>query len=270
MIADLKTIDYQDKIKTPSATLPSTSMTPAHLPSELTDRIIDFLHDDRKSLYASSQTCHDFLPCSRYHIFALLTVTGMQAESLAHILSSPLCTIPRTLTNLELETRDPDCLQQIMDYFHTVRHILSISRIANPRILQAFIEVDSARHAKRLILSDCIIRGIEQLDTLVAKRCIGVEKLVLHRIIWIPTAADVSFVDSEGEIPSLTALEFHEDTSAGIVNWFSQHPCSNHLTSFAALSITPSKHASVQNFLDRLAGKLKYVEIGYKLDYSEQ
>ncbi|OCH94905.1 hypothetical protein OBBRIDRAFT_704440, partial [Obba rivulosa] len=38
-------------------------------PPELTDRIVDFLHDDTESLKNCSLTCRSWTPASRYHIF---------------------------------------------------------------------------------------------------------------------------------------------------------------------------------------------------------
>jgi hypothetical protein len=42
---------------------------PVFLPAEITDRIIDFLHDDRKTLCNCSVVCRDWLPSTRTHIF---------------------------------------------------------------------------------------------------------------------------------------------------------------------------------------------------------
>lgn len=43
-------------------------------PQELIDTIIDFLHDDKPSLYACSLVCRDWLETSRIHKFSSLTV----------------------------------------------------------------------------------------------------------------------------------------------------------------------------------------------------
>jgi hypothetical protein len=41
----------------------------ALLPLEITDRIIDFLHDDRKALYTCRLVCREWIHSSRTHLF---------------------------------------------------------------------------------------------------------------------------------------------------------------------------------------------------------
>ncbi|OCH85884.1 hypothetical protein OBBRIDRAFT_697877, partial [Obba rivulosa] len=43
------------------------------LPPELTDRIIDFLHDDPHSLTKCSLTCRSWMSVSRYQVYHSLT-----------------------------------------------------------------------------------------------------------------------------------------------------------------------------------------------------
>jgi hypothetical protein len=44
------------------------------LPAELMDRIIDFLHSDKRTLSACSLVCKSWVPSSRYHLFRDLTI----------------------------------------------------------------------------------------------------------------------------------------------------------------------------------------------------
>ncbi|OCH87681.1 hypothetical protein OBBRIDRAFT_735766, partial [Obba rivulosa] len=44
----------------------------ANLPPELTDRIIDFLHDDTEALKSCSTVCHFWTPSTRYHLFRVV------------------------------------------------------------------------------------------------------------------------------------------------------------------------------------------------------
>ncbi|KZW00589.1 hypothetical protein EXIGLDRAFT_604304, partial [Exidia glandulosa HHB12029] len=46
----------------------------ATLPPELCDRVIDFAHDDYRTLRACSLVCADWLPGSRHHLFSSLAV----------------------------------------------------------------------------------------------------------------------------------------------------------------------------------------------------
>lgn len=49
---------------------------PPQLPYELSDHIIDFLHDDKGALSSCSLTCQAWLPAARYHLFNHVTVAG--------------------------------------------------------------------------------------------------------------------------------------------------------------------------------------------------
>lgn len=49
---------------------------PPQLPYELSDHIIDFLHDDKGALFSCSLTCQAWLPAARYHLFNHVTVVG--------------------------------------------------------------------------------------------------------------------------------------------------------------------------------------------------
>ena len=51
-------------------------MGPPALAAELTDHIIDFLHDDRLALSACALTHPTWLPASRFHLFNTITVDG--------------------------------------------------------------------------------------------------------------------------------------------------------------------------------------------------
>ena len=66
------------------------------LAPELTDSIVDFLHDDPLSLKTLSVTCHRFLPACRFHLFSEL---ALESEKLRGK------TFPTTLTPLVKRVR---------------------------------------------------------------------------------------------------------------------------------------------------------------------
>lgn len=52
-------------------------MSPTPLPQELIDQIIDHLHDDPPALSSCSLVCNAWLPASRHHFFAKITLKAM-------------------------------------------------------------------------------------------------------------------------------------------------------------------------------------------------
>lgn len=60
------------------------------VPPELCDYVIDFLHDDRRSLSACSLTCKAWLPAVRYHMFGSVILQKHRFDTFSHLLySSP-------------------------------------------------------------------------------------------------------------------------------------------------------------------------------------
>lgn len=56
---------------------------------EITDTVIDHLHDDIPTLAACGLTCRDWLQSSRYHLFSELKLDLNKAQSLVHIVQHP-------------------------------------------------------------------------------------------------------------------------------------------------------------------------------------
>jgi len=57
------------------------------VPPELSDYIVDYLHDDPRSLAACCLTCRDWLPSARYHLFSSIVLHSAQScEAFARLL----------------------------------------------------------------------------------------------------------------------------------------------------------------------------------------
>ncbi|KAH9831245.1 uncharacterized protein C8Q71DRAFT_311374 [Rhodofomes roseus] len=57
------------------------------LPPELTDHIIDYLHDDSCALAACALTCRQWLPAARYHSFGAVTLVPHRCETFAELIA---------------------------------------------------------------------------------------------------------------------------------------------------------------------------------------
>lgn len=68
----------------------STNSTVAipHLPPELSDRILDHLHDDLLTLNSCSRVCRAWLPRSRFHYFHAIELTSYAGARFADILTT--------------------------------------------------------------------------------------------------------------------------------------------------------------------------------------
>jgi hypothetical protein len=63
------------------------------VPPEITDIVIDHLHDDKDALLMCSLVCKDWVPASRFHLFSPLVVTYESVTINNSILEHPLGTI---------------------------------------------------------------------------------------------------------------------------------------------------------------------------------
>jgi hypothetical protein len=76
-----------------SARVPSSPVHPG-IPPELSDRVIDFLHDDWAALKACSLTCKAWLPASRFHLWnrVVLRYSGDGTNYAEFLKASPAIT----------------------------------------------------------------------------------------------------------------------------------------------------------------------------------
>lgn len=89
-------LSYQGKrgISRKQSPEPSTiRMQATYLPAELTDRIIDFCHDDKGTLSSCALTHSSWLPASRFHLFH--TVISLGDRNITLERASQLVTIVR-------------------------------------------------------------------------------------------------------------------------------------------------------------------------------
>jgi len=110
-------------------------MGPPALAPELTDHIIDFLHDDEEALRVCALTHPTWLPASRFHLFNTITVDGADGtqDRIAlldlHLLSearvlSYVRTVKIVLISPERERRTPQ-LQDAVLFYRSIRRALS-------------------------------------------------------------------------------------------------------------------------------------------------
>ncbi|KAI0788540.1 hypothetical protein C8Q75DRAFT_734247 [Abortiporus biennis] len=82
------------------------------IPSELNDYIIDFLHDDPKSLSSCSTTCRAWLPASRYHLFYRIVLTSPKIIASFRELAGDAKAIGTLVRELHLSTTDSKPVEQ--------------------------------------------------------------------------------------------------------------------------------------------------------------
>jgi hypothetical protein len=94
------------------------------LPPELTDAIIDMLHDNRAALAACALVCRSWVPASRRHLFSQVAIAPNNCTDAANLLSSVIGTIAPAVQNLMLNRVDSLIgLREITGTLSNVRHL---------------------------------------------------------------------------------------------------------------------------------------------------
>ena len=95
---------------------------PPKLPAELSDAIIDHLHNDKASLAACALVCKGWVPASRHHLFRSVVIDPLHVAAFISLVQSPLSTIPGHITHFGMQDiRNLDkILILCMNYLHSV------------------------------------------------------------------------------------------------------------------------------------------------------
>lgn len=153
-----------------------STMSP-HLPPEIYDRILDFLHDDPKALAACSLTCRTWLPTTRYHRFRTTTIAWPYCSSFHQLLIAS-SGLGRFITTLEICNAHPSSTgwQGDRETFAFFEHLPVV---------------------KDLKLSRLVVR--EPLHISLSKCFCAIKRLTLCRCIYT--------ADLQGLLGSLSLLE---------------------------------------------------------------
>ena len=199
---------------------PAFEMSLTSFAPELTDSIIDFLHNDPVSLKALSTTCRRFLPACRFHLFSEL---ALESESLRGksfpITLTPLVkrlrfspgTVPtRGFTAFPFFTFGPFTMPppplsgpQLRESINNIRsphvELNGVKTTVNHALFTAIATSDLKHNATSLSLNDCCVDP-EDLVTL----CYAlprVESLQLSSITFDKSRATIRKIERAAPIP---------------------------------------------------------------------
>ncbi len=111
------------------------------LPHELSDRIVDFLHDDCLALSSCSLTSRSWLPAARYHRFSSVTLVGNIEPFNVLLDYSPdiaLFVSTLVLANGYVLSRrlTPQCLSSLLDRLPAVRRLDLLGLTLKPEMVE--------------------------------------------------------------------------------------------------------------------------------------
>jgi hypothetical protein len=232
-------------------------MAKIRLPSELTDRIIDFLYSDRRTLAVCSLVCRSWVPASRLHYFQKLVVRPTTVDHLIELICTPSSTISK-LTVQCLEFRDHDGLAVFIKIAHY------ISKFTIQKLVLRFLQWTYPTDA----ISRCLERiphleiiAPEFLDLTGFIRFIqsfhSLHTLQLYNGCWAVNSSNQLLYDlflddmnrlprsvSMAQFPAITILKLHNIPGGPVLRYFLQ-------------SLGPSLSKLEILFKDMYPGKLR-------------
>ena len=122
-------------------------MSPPRLPVELTDRMIDFCHDDKKILSNCALTHSSWLPASRFHLFHTISSSAMgridRTDQLKSIIKNRPIAVSQRLPSIlpyvktvwiTLVSSDSDHLQQAPSLANAIRSLCNSEAFPSPTV----------------------------------------------------------------------------------------------------------------------------------------
>ncbi|KAJ7366326.1 hypothetical protein DFH08DRAFT_1003102 [Mycena albidolilacea] len=245
-----------------------------HLPQELTDYILDCLHDDKPSLWQCSLVCWAWVPATRFHLFSDIALRRTwkwlmypQFLPFLDMLATDSCTFAPFVAQLTLEDLDraPGAFTPA---FSTLARLTSVSSLTFDHCQNLGVQPMHTLLPRLPALSELTLVRVA-LDSAgqvfsMLEMCPSLTSLAIVSVSWVPSSAPTRIVYSHaGSIRKLRLsacprAEFLEIFAAPDVNL----ACSTvEMQEIERHEIVVN--GSVGRFLNSIAGSLQHLTIGF-------
>ncbi|PCH36380.1 hypothetical protein WOLCODRAFT_166882 [Wolfiporia cocos MD-104 SS10] len=262
------------------------------LPPEITDFIIDFLHDDTRTLKACSLVCHSWLPATRYHLFDSVRIRSTEdCLRFRRLLDRPL---PRSWVDIAYHIRQlvfHDFPFQFLD-LAKVQHSFSKLREVRSLYFRFWMEAEVPEGLIR-----CLATALPQVTELHFQECFFVYQAQLLRMICaFPNLKQLRIDDSkifsehgvvytsERLVPATARLRLSEDPEKAeesviclealslmdtpyaptVAAWLVQAPFQLRLKEFRLRWLGGHQYYEiVSDLLERIGDEVEELEIGF-------
>ncbi|KAJ7505767.1 hypothetical protein B0H11DRAFT_1976104 [Mycena galericulata] len=250
-----------------------------HFPQELTDQILDHLHDDRFSLFECSLVCWAWIPATRFHLFANLTLRRRwnrfmypQFRPFLEFLATETCTLAPFVAQLTLEDLDATSAEgdQFKSAFSILTRLKSVTFLTFKqwRNLGAQPVQDLLPHLP--VLSEITLEGVAvdsaaQLFSYL-DACPVLTSLTLRWVSWGPSQCDVPVVYSyAGSIRTLRLVDCRINEFLAVVcpEYPSPSSCKLVCTTVEIDGIVAKDAQSIGRLLNAVENTLQHLTIGF-------
>ncbi|KAJ7037698.1 hypothetical protein C8F04DRAFT_1256577 [Mycena alexandri] len=256
------------------------------LPQELTDRIIDDLHDDWRSLAECSLVCWAWVPASRFHIFSEITLRRKwgrmmhpQFRPFLNMLRTGSSTFAPFVAHLTLE--DLDTTQAEGEEFSSAFSILSrlnsvtsleFNRWRNLGLQPVQNLLPLLTDLSELTLDNVTVGSLDQLFGML-EMCPSLTSLAVISVIWETTSSRISYSHA-GSIQTLRLISrsisgFLPTRISGFLDAFIPKTSQSKLGCKAVeiRGLMPEDTEIIGRFLDLVAGSLQQFRVGFEQLY---
>lgn len=244
----------------------STPVIPT-LPGEITDMIIDFLHNDKQALMACSLASRGFLSACRFHLLARIHLNCRDGPRLHQFLSflalSPVVApFIRCLDMIEVERSSKDSTEgydvQILNCLPKLTS-LSIKGSVRDTTLSPSLAERWCTQITTLSMSDLNSRGFRYIDDLVAVLALftSLEHLTLNDMLWFRQRAHPPHCRLSS---ALHTLILQDSFNFQFLEWLLLHDPIPQLHTIILTTTYPEESFVISKVLCSLGPSLKHLE----------
>ncbi|GJE94836.1 hypothetical protein PsYK624_110110 [Phanerochaete sordida] len=229
------------------------------LPHELSDCIIDFLHDDGAALAACARTCRAWLAAVRYHRFAGTRVHGRLSPFAELLTLSPsVASFVRALhihgfPYPHVRRYVPEELVALLDRLPALAHLGLTSMKLDGAVVSALVENRTFRRISRLDIRWCEAEHVEDVVRLLTTP--SLEHVEIDSLLCHEYESDASIDLPALKTMSIAGMNRANDFSRRIVAG------KHRIQAFRALITWRGEAELVADILSSLAGSLEHLDI---------
>jgi hypothetical protein len=238
------------------------------LPQELTDKVLDYLHDDKLSLVYCSLVCWEWVPATRFHIFSDITLRRTwkrlmcpQFLSFLDMLATDSCTFTPFVTQLTLEDLDGAPRGAFTPAFSTLARLTSVSSLTFDRCRNLGVQptlLPRLPALSELALVRIAFDSVRQVFSML-KMCPLLTSLAVVSVSWDPLSAPIVYSHASSirrlRLSACPRVEFLDIFAASNVNLACR--------TVEIEGIEREEIGSIGRFLNSIAGSLQHLTVGF-------
>ncbi|KAI0727991.1 hypothetical protein C8Q72DRAFT_421062 [Fomitopsis betulina] len=195
-----------------------------HLPDELSDHIIDYLHNDYHALAACALTCRQWLPAARYHALGDITLYASTCKAFAELLAASPA-LAAVIRSVELSSIiDGSRVWEAVDltFLHLLTSVTRLSlRRARPQGSVLKVLIHTLPNVRQLTIHRCWFATLHDLALLVSSFPYLKDLSLLFRIADPTAAVTLPLSPLPAGLRSIVlgALEFDQQPLNALISW---------------------------------------------------